>query len=329
MKKGFILIEVIIALVISSMLAISLLTFLYQLTQVQSVVDDIVVTSGRAAIVQYQLERDLMGSFVPVLADIQPTTTAEQEKKEEQANQAEKKEEKPVEKKEKPKPIEKVFYGVRKDDRLDTLTFITSNPMQVYGATEQATKPRPRIARVVYRLAPDKQRKNSYVLTRQEGRELYFDAYKPEAKEIPTYDVIDGIKDFSVQYIVLVEKEPEKKDEEKKVEREYKKLNEWKEQKERKEEEKQTPALPTLVEIRFVLWDSSYENDISYVFTVPIMAEFKPQQKKEQQKQGQQAQKKQQQQKQQQAKMQQSSHRTSVTKITYKIENKVDEKATV
>ena len=275
MKKGFILIEVVIALVISSLLAISLLSFLYQLSQVQSVVDDMIVTSGHAAIVLSQMERDLMGAFVPVLADIQLTTTIAEEKKEAEA----KKEERPAEKKEGPKPIDKIFYGVNQADKLNLLTFITTNPMQRYGVAEQ-TKPRPRIARVVYRLVPDTERKNSYILTRQEGTELYFDAYKQKTKEMPTYDVIDGIKDVTVQYTVLIEKESEKEGEEKKTKREYKTVKEWKEQ---KEEEKQVPPLPTLVEIRFVLWDSSHQHDISYVFTVPIMAEVKLQQKKEQQ----------------------------------------------
>ncbi len=66
---GFMLIELIISVLIASMVSGVLLTALYQGNRIQLMVDDMIYTSERVAIVAHQLEKDLAGAFVPVQAE--------------------------------------------------------------------------------------------------------------------------------------------------------------------------------------------------------------------------------------------------------------------
>ena len=282
-KPGIILIEVMLALVISSMLAASLLFSLYQMNITQDAVTDLVTTYGKIAIVRHQLARDIMGAFVPVQFDAQQTAPE----------------------KEKQKPLDKIFYSVNKEGKLDTLTFITSNPMEVYWG-KKSGKPKPRIARVVYRVQPEKRRKNSYVLMRQEGSQLDFAVYKQDAKDAPrTYQVVDGIKDLVITYFTKTKAEEKKPPE-------YKTAKEWKEQQKDKK-----ITLPSLVEVRLALWDSSYKREDTFVFTVPLLAQPpEGEQQKKEEKEKQEKQKKEQETKKQVAQNKQQTSEVEVHMIT-------------
>ena len=112
-----------------------------------------------------------------------------------------KKEEK---KEEKLKPkIDKIFFSENKGANLQTLTFISNNPLPVYWS-KKAGKPQPKMVRIVYRLQPDPARRDSYRLMRQEGDDLSYAAYDPkiplEKQKYRPYEVIDGIKNLSVLY---------------------------------------------------------------------------------------------------------------------------------
>ena len=139
--------------------------------------------------------------------------------------------------------------------------------MQGYWGTKQA-QPRPRIARVVYRLVPDKEVKNSYILMRQEGNDLDFNMYKIGGS-IRAYELINGIKDISMQYTTIIEKKDKK---------EYKTAKEWKEEQENKEEST-TILAPHIVEINLTLWDSIYQRDTSFTLTIPVVADMQEKKK--------------------------------------------------
>ena len=53
------------------------------------------------------------------------------------------------------KPLEKVFYSVNKEGNLNQLSFLTTNPLQVYWSSK-AGSAKPRIARVLYTLKEEK-----------------------------------------------------------------------------------------------------------------------------------------------------------------------------
>ncbi len=251
MRKGFVLLEVMIASLIAALLSTSLLTTIVQVNRLQETVSTITSSYGRIAILQNQMERDIMGAFVPAQVDLIQTTTER--------------------KTEKVKPLlDKVFYGKNAGGRLDLLTCITSNPLQIYFGIKD-TKLKPRVARVVYRLEPDKRRKNSFVLMRQEGRQLTFDLYKKDAQGgMRSYAMIDGIQSVSVQYIVA----EQKKSADGTMQRTYKKQKSWDSQKPQADpkKRKEPVRLPNLIELQVALWDSMYKSTRSFTVTIPIMA---------------------------------------------------------
>ncbi len=253
MKRGFVLLEVLISSLIAALLSTGLLTTIFQMSRLQETINTITSVYGRVAILQNQLERDVMGAFIPTQVDLIQTTT------EKRAQQA--------------KPLEKIFYGTMKDGKLDLLTFITTNPMQIYFGIKK-TKLKPRVARVVYRLVPDERRKNSYVLMRQEGtRRLAFDAYTRDAEgDLRSYVMLDGIQRLEVQYGVVEQKTED--DEKKSVKRVYKKQKSWdsKPKQDEKQKQKLPPRLPNYIELQVALWDSVYKSSRQFVLTIPIVA---------------------------------------------------------
>ncbi|TET05898.1 type II secretion system protein [Candidatus Dependentiae bacterium] len=290
MKRGFILIELLAALAIASMVITILFNSFFQASRTVDRADDFISINMRAAIFQHQLEKDLMGAFIPVQA--QKEDGKKEEKKFEEAKES-KKEEPKKEKKER-KELAKVFYGVNRGPMLDVLTFITNNPMSAYWGA-QTGKAKPKIARVVYRLVEEKKRKGSYKLVRQEDSNLEFDAYTLDrAKEIRSYELVDGIKEISVKYMVILEPEKEKKPaeakekeikKEKKKEIKFKTLTEWNMEKNIEISRDIKRRIPNVVEIKISFWDVKSIRDISFTFSIQIipdvMLHFKEKQKED------------------------------------------------
>ncbi len=265
MKKGFILIEIMIGMVIAALLATGLLNTIMQVSRLQQTITGITSTYGRVALFDQQMERDIMGAFVPTQYDLLPTQTG---KKEETKKKT---------------PIDKIFYGVSKGDggRLDYLTFITCNPLEIFFGIKDI-KLKPRVARIVYRLIPDARRKNSYLLLRQEGTtNLAFNTYKEDAQgEFRAYEMIDGIQNLSVRFISIEEKEDK---EAKKLSYSYKKTSDWKDIDEKKQQEVKKgaqpqqpprPKLPQYVEFTLSLWDSTYKKYKEFVMTIPVESKY-------------------------------------------------------
>ena|SRR5205085_3283510 len=121
MKYGFVLIELIVATLVASMVAGILLSALAQGNRFQTVVDNTIDLSVRIGVVSHQLEKDLMGAFIPTQAEPSSAKAGQDTQKEESADKtdeakksdnkkvpdkkdeveqkgAEKKEEKPIEK---------------------------------------------------------------------------------------------------------------------------------------------------------------------------------------------------------------------------------------
>ncbi len=264
MKKGFVLIELLLATLIASLIGGILFTALYQTNRFQTVVDNLIDVYTRATIVHNQLERDLMGAFIPVEA------------------QLEKKEEKVPPKRKEIKPINHIFYSRNRNDHLELLTLITNNPMTIFWGAKSG-KAKPRVARVRYTIQPEADRKDSFVLLRQEDYELDMSAFKQETKKIRAYEVIDGIKDISVQFTAVIEKkEKENEGKEEKITREYRMLNEWKSEfKDAAEKQKDLPRIPHFVEVKLSLWDNRYQKDVTFVFTFALPVDTEKEESKE------------------------------------------------
>lgn len=308
MKYGFMLIELIVATLIASMIGSLLLTALYQSSRFQNSVDTMFDTSLRVGIVTNQLERDLMGAFVPTQARIKDAKEEEAvEKKDSKADAGKKSSDKKEEKKEKiskpaEKPLEKIFYSTNKGANLDTLTFITNNPLSVFVGKDVGVV-KPKLVRVQYVLKPenDKEKKDTFTLFRQEGIELDLAKFGSTR----SYEVINGIKEFAVTYTAKIEKKEEKsqavpakegaekkdakvlptsskgaesKQEKKPKVYEYKTSKDWVSERKQEEnktaqgEEQEFPRVPYLVEIKMVLWNKQHSKDEEFalVFELPV-----------------------------------------------------------
>ena len=263
MKQGFMLIELIIATLIASMIAGVLLTALSQSTRVQASVDNVINTSVRIGVVANQLEKDLMGAFIPVQAE------EKEEQKKEQKEPSDKKES---------KPIEKIFYSTNKDGKFDTLTFVTNNPLVVFVGKDVGVV-KPKIVRVQYSLKPEVDKKNSYLLLRQESMELDLEQYK----NVREYEVVSGIKNCTMTFTARIEKKDEKADKDAKISYEYKILNDWvsEQKKDADKEKSEFPRIPYSVEIKIALWDNQDKKEKEFTIICHIPVDFTAPKKEE------------------------------------------------
>jgi len=292
-KKGFTLVEILIAMAIASFVIGLLFNGIFQANNMMKKNDSRIDMTQRAALVLHQFQKDIMGSFVPLEAqpkekkaettDSKSTTTA--------SNPSQQPKKTPSKKKKDTKPLTKIFYGTTKNKNLDLLTFITNNILEIYWS-DRAGKARPKIARVVYRLVKDKNEKDSYTLLRQESSKLDFDAFKLDTtKKIRAYELISGIKELSVQYMVQEEKKEDKEKASQNEEPSEDKTNKqqepkkfktskiWDLEKEKKEDKEDKPEkrkVPNYVLIKIVLWDDVKESTETFNTTIPILPDFSP-----------------------------------------------------
>lgn len=296
-KVGFMLIEVMIATLIATIIAAALFVVLDQINRSTIVTQNYADIYAKAAIVNKQFERDLAGFFLPLASQKDITQKKDEASKEQPPAAEQQKDQKNIPQNNaqastasdvKPiKKITKVFYAKNKDKNVELLTFITNNPMQVYWS-DKSGKAKPRAARVVYRLMPDKEFKNSFILTRQEGSDLYFDAYaKSDKSSARPYEMIDGIKSFAIEYIIEKpsqsdDSQAQKKDEQSKP-KEYVRKKEWKDEQakeqntaspeDKKTEKKEKKQFPEFVVIKMALWDDQKKQDTQFEFHFPLIAQ--------------------------------------------------------
>ena len=260
-QPGVILLQIIIGAASASLVGTILITAWFQTNRAQASVDDRIDIYDRAALLHHQMERDFFGAFAP---DFITTTTATPP-----PAPSSKPNVTPNKKAEQPAPeiaLEKAFYATSNEHNAQVLSYITDNPLRIYddGPTGAA---KPRIARVVYRLEPDKEHKNSYILYRQEAAELEFNAYEANApKPIRKYALVSGIKSLTIDYEYEVEqkKDAAGQESQKKEKPEYKTVKEWVEVK--ADQEKALPSLPHALRMTVAFWDAAHKREIIFKF---------------------------------------------------------------
>ena len=282
MKKnhsGFTLIEILIATAIAAILSGFVFGLVRQMGKATVIIDSSVDIYLKAALVQRVMEKDVSGACVPftALQKEEPKKPAATQGGATQAKPAAPQAQQPKteDKEQKKAPeITKLFYAVGKGKSLTVMTFITNNPLQTYGSMT-GDNPKPRIARVVYRLkkkSGDNAPRPSYALMRQESYELDFEKFKEDGA-IAAYEVIDGIASFSCNFIVL--KEEKSKDNKKKAELVV--SDTWdqeKEQKDTKKEPSEERRVPHAVEVTIEIGDVRMKNTREFKFMIPITPDF-------------------------------------------------------
>jgi hypothetical protein len=264
---GVILIQVIISAALATVVGSALIAAWMQINKAQITVDRYIDTYTRAILIHNQIERDFSGVFIPTLTTV-PTEVTAQKTPQTSADSKKKSEELP-----------KAFYSVSRNENLELLTFITSNPLQVYDGGKMG-RVVPRIARIVYRLEADKEQPGSYILTRQEGTELDFNKYDLQNKNaLRSYELARGIKSLSVEYEFLEQEESNKQDAApKKQEKKYKVVKEWQKKAESENNHIVAPSLPTSLRIEIVLWDTAHKRENIFKFVYTTVTQIKQEQ---------------------------------------------------
>lgn len=209
---GFSLLEIIIALFISSILSIMLFSILNQTSTLLNRVEGIAATDIPVITCYDRIERDITGAFIPSIGNPDAADKAFTKQLKEAEEQEEKKQEEQKDKKipQTKTPIKqvslqdiqvkKVFVYEEKNNNLALCTFITCNPAIGYNEAK------PRIARVIYTLERDHNNK-TYVLKRKESEKLGLKAAEQEGRE---YTLLRNIS--SLRFELLAPQTTEKKE---------------------------------------------------------------------------------------------------------------------
>jgi len=298
MKKGFILLEVLIASAISTFILAMITSVVYQTNNSFARMSKISSIEMRALLIQHQMERDLSGAFVPyVRKEKKEQSTAVAGQAAQKASGASVSGKQSEQKKQyEDVPLKDAFLSKNKNKNLELVTCITSNPIPVYDVAKS------RIARVVYTLVPDKVRGKqppSFRLFRQEDVLLDLKAFMAKSQTgVRSYEVVKHVKRMTVKYTVTVKKgqasavakamadkqdETNKKasqktaTETKEEEIEYKTFDQWTE----KEVEQTKRQRPDFCLFTVELWDDAKKSSDSFEFSVYIFqGEYSPQEKK-------------------------------------------------
>ncbi len=237
--KGFSLIEVMIAMVIS----VGLSTILFQsLSQSNTVFQRVVTFSGlerKMTIIQQVWDREISGIFIPTVvwdeklqnqdeeggAKESPEEKKDEKDSKKDVNNTDKKDEKKDE-----KVPQSFVYETDEIGNLKMFTFITANATTMYG------EPQVRMSRIMYRLEPDKENSGEFLLTHQQSEKLDPKRFIPGSHNgIRGYQILGGIKSMKLEF--LLEKQAEKPKDQNKDKKEEPAQPEKKDSKDAKKEE--------------------------------------------------------------------------------------------
>ncbi len=255
-RPGFSLIEIIIALAISSFVGIMVFNTISLLQQSSRRYNQLITVDSQQQMLFSQMQKDISSMAVPLYGFI-PNP---KEKKEEQE-----------------KAQQEYFkkFGLQievENEKLKSLSFVTTNLLGVYGSKK------PRLARVRYLMVPDAHHQNYFTLMRQESSELSMPDFEREIGQNKNYShaIAFGIKTSSILCTSITVKDNEKKVEE---------VSSWsfaellKKQPQPNAQGKveQPIALPQIITFSGAMGDftSEHEHPFSYSFFIPIDPKIK------------------------------------------------------
>ncbi len=206
MRSGFTLIELVVALLISSLIALSLFQLLQQARKTVRRITNVIAVDEPSIAFYQQLEKDVTGMFAP-------SSSLEFFSEKEKAEKGpDKKGQKPDEKEVKAsvkRPIENVFMlDAHKETPM--WSFITTGALQVLDA-DGTVLVQPAVRRVLYMLEKDPQRPEVFrLMYRFSAEQLEVNALKA-ADFSPSYELISGLKNLEIE-LTLFEQEEKKAD---------------------------------------------------------------------------------------------------------------------
>ena len=282
MKKGFSLLELVLALFMASLLSLSLFQLIKNVRGRLNDITNVIEVDVPFMSFYSQIEKDVLAMFTPrssLLMHVEKSQAPpEKEQKQGDKEPAPKPEQKP-----KAKGITPVFSLEGKKDSF-FWSFITSGGVAMLESTGSLS-PMPLTRRVAYVLLPDPQRPGTMrLMYRFSSKELSVDAFK-KSDFSPSYELISGIKDLEIECTLIeyVEKSTQEGEEEgKQPDQQAKKgitvIKEWNE-----EEiwEKYKSLIPAYVKLKGTVADpSGIEYPFEFLFKVVAYNPYKPKEPK-------------------------------------------------
>lgn len=270
---GFSILELVIGLMISTMLITISFSIYNQIARSTQFVQRITTADTHAIILKDRLQKDILG-IMPLwftkkdYEESVKTKTSTQPKEPEQKEQHESKENKQETSKNKENNF---FYSSNHTthNTLDCFSFITTNPLRMYGSSEH--KP---CVRVVYQLQKETKKESLFRLFRKEIDELEFNT--ETIRNAGTfYEIASNIKTFSIEFgfidpIKIVNQIGDNKtDISPDKSTEFTWINEWDA---KKESAIKKPILPKFIKIKIVFTEEkgTHEQEYNFCFLVPL-----------------------------------------------------------
>ena len=301
LRKGFSLVELLIALALSSVIMLGLVQANRNAARLLQEAQSLLVVNRQVALLYNQLERDITGC-TPYAKPVAYVKERPKKKEESEKGAVEEKKEpeKPdAEKEDKKKekeqfvsscalePFEDATYriGDKKWQQTKKISFITTTPLEVYEQDHE------RMVRVGYELVYDKKlsspQKSVHTLYRLQTDELENITFKEDeqkkTKPVSKVVVANHIKQFSLE--AAYDKKPPQKKEGAPAEPvaeetpEQIKVFTWGEE---EEKEKSKTLFPDHFSANIELWDADLNRSYSFVCTLPVLVKVDA--KKEEQK---------------------------------------------
>ena len=213
MRKGFTIIEVVIAIFLASLISLSLFQLLNQVRRAVKRITNVIDVDMPLIGFYNQVEKDVTGMFAPFSSMevfINKDKEAAKQKEREKIPFMPDKKDAPLVS----KPIENVFELEVKGTSF-FWSFITTGGIQVLDA-EGNVAPVPFVRRVAYVLESDPQQEGLYrLMYRFSGTNLELKDFQ-SADFTPSYELVNGIKQLGIEVTVLQVVEKEVKPDDKK-----------------------------------------------------------------------------------------------------------------
>lgn len=197
-KPGFSLIEIVIAMLVSSFVALMFYRTFHQTVYTVKKITHLIDDYANILPVRVQLEQDLLGIWKPTVTRLK----LEEPKKESKGKKGKTDEEEPEQEKGDASKLEeesiderKIFSAQMKKDNTDRLSFVTTNAFLVFD------EPAVRFVRVTYRLVPlEVEGKSLFTLMRDES--LYDPANKEErvAKRRHSFPLLTNVCKWKMKF---------------------------------------------------------------------------------------------------------------------------------
>jgi prepilin-type N-terminal cleavage/methylation domain-containing protein len=271
LRKGFALLEMLLAMAVSSILMVLWLQTTGQMSGMFQRVSAVSEIDRNLVTMIQQFERDFIGVFSPQITLKTEVKRSEVEEKEEQkVKTTTKKDTQKIKKETTTLPFAFFSKNDGKGNCIE-LTCITSNPLVSYQQTI------PYLARIVYRLMPDPEQSEAFLLARQQSEKLDYKFFSKESENpVRSYTVATGIKSLKIEFLIpKVEKDEDKKEKDTKDSKEDKKrefitLQEWKELEEDEEKKEKRPLIPSFIHITMTLIDLQKRTTMFELWFAPL-----------------------------------------------------------